>query len=376
MNTKSWFKVDKSLIIIFIAFAIISVAAISSSLSILPDFASNIVPKQIIWFGLGIPLILFIMKTGNEYFYRHATIFYCICIVLLLFVLFFGIEVNGATRWFSIPYLGNFQPSEFMKLALILILGKEIHEFNENSLQTSSEYEFKLISKCFLLTLIPSILILIQPDTGGALMLFVIMFVMLFVSGISYKWFGIFIGLASALISLFIGIYFISDNLFINLFGTGSFYRLDRILNWAGNDSLQLTNALMSMGSSGILGSGHGNIPIYFPEAATDFIFSVIASSWGLVGAIILILLYIAFFIKVTGIINKTTNNLNKYIGSGILGILIFSTIWNIGMNLGLLPIIGLPLPFISYGGSSIFTAIIMLAIIFNINNENIRFTN
>jgi len=376
MKSKSWFSVDKSLIAIFIAFAFISVIAISSSLSILPDFASDIVYKQILWFGLGIILILFIMKTGNEYFYRHATILYGVCIALLVFILLFGIEVNGATRWFSIPFLGNFQPSEFMKLALILMLGKVINEFNENSLQPSSEKEFKLISKCFLLTLIPSFLILIQPDTGGAMMMFVIMLVMLFVGGVSYKWFGMFALAATILATFFIGIYFINDNLFISLFGTGSFYRLDRILNWAGNDSLQLTNALMAMGSSGIIGSGHGNIPIHFPEAATDFIFSVIASSWGLIGAIVLILIYIAFFIKITGIINKTTNNLNKYIGSGILGILVFSTIYNISMNLGLVPIIGLPLPFISYGGSSIFTAIIMLAIIFNINNENIRFTN
>jgi rod shape determining protein RodA len=139
---------------------------------------------------------------------------------------------------------------------------------------------------------------------------------------------------------------------------------------------MQLGNALAAIGSSGLLGFGFGHTPIYFPEAHTDFIFSVYASNFGLIGSIILIGLFIFFDLKIINIGSKTKNNISKYMIAGIIGMILYQQIQSIGMNIGLLPITGITLPFISYGGSSLLSYMIIAGIIFSLSNQTIRYWN
>lgn len=372
MNTASRYKISVSLVICLTIMILVSLLSIYSSTSIL---TANVLMKQTFWFILGGVLIFIIMSQGIEYFYRHANILYLINVALLFLVLFIGKEVNGARAWFDVPLLGSFQPSEFMKISLLLLLAVKINEFNETSFNNSSNDEAKFIARCFGLTLIPSVLTFLEPDTGAVIFYFIILLSMLFVSGIDMQWFLIGIGGLLGLAVFFIIIYFISNDLFITLFGTSSFYRIDRLINFTSGNAYQLNNALASMGSGGFWGHGIKQLPLYFPEANTDFIFAVWVSSTGFMGGLLLILIFIWYDLKILSMINNTTN-INKYIIGGIMGFIITSQIINIGMTVGLFPIIGITLPYISYGGSSLLTIFIMTGLLFTINNEQIRFTN
>jgi rod shape determining protein RodA len=161
--------------------------------------------------------------------------------------------------------------------------------------------------------------------------------------------------------------------MFINIFGTSFFLRVDRLLDWSSSSGYQLENGLSAIGSGGLFGYGLNNTPIYFPEPQTDFIFAVYASNFGFIGSIFLIGLIAYFDIKLICLAVKTSNLINKYIISGIIGMLIYQQVQNIGMTIGLLPITGITLPFISYGGSSLLSYMLMLGFIFNISNEVIR---
>jgi rod shape determining protein RodA len=172
------------------------------------------------------------------------------------------------------------------------------------------------------------------------------------------------------------GIYFFKSDLFINIFGNDFFYRINRLLDWRTGSGMQLTNALTAISSAGIFGFGFNHTPIYFPEAHTDFIFSVYASNFGLIGSILLLTLLIYFDLRLVNIAVKSNININKYIMAGILGMLLYQQIQSIGMNLGLLPITGITLPFISYGGSSLLSYMIMAGLIFNLSNASIRYRN
>ena len=154
------------------------------------------------------------------------------------------------------------------------------------------------------------------------------------------------------------------------------FYRIDRLTNWSSSSGLQLTNSLIAIGSAGIFGHGLNNTPIYFPEMQTDFIFAVFASNFGLLGALLLILLIIFFDINLIHTVSKTTNFADKYAIGGIIAVLLFQQIQNIGMTIGLLPIMGITLPFISYGGSSLLSYMLLVGMIFNVSNESLRYTN
>ena len=227
-----------------------------------------------------------------------------------------------------------------------------------------------LILKIIGVTLIPSILTFLQPDTGMVLIYFVISFVMLFTSGINIKWFIWFIAILTLLLSVCLSLYFYNDDLFIKIFGTSFFYRIDRLLDWKDGVGMQLTNALIGIGSAFIFGHGFNNTPIYFPEPQTDFIFSVFATNYGLVGATFLLLILVYFDFNIIKIAINSRNRIDKYVVSGILAMLIYQQIQNIGMNIGLLPITGITLPFISYGGSSLLSYMIIIGILLNISNK------
>ena len=226
--------------------------------------------------------------------------------------------------------------------------------------------ELKLILKCFIITLIPSIFIFLEPDTGIIFIFFAILIVMLFIYGIRYRWFISLILILTLFFGSFILLFFKYQDIFINIFGTKFFYRMDRLIDFKNGSGMQLTNAMAAVGSSGLFGYGFNKTPIYFPEPQTDFIFSIFASNFGFISTIILILIILYFDLNLLSIAMKCELQ-NKLIISGILSMLLFQQIQNIGMNIGLLPITGITLPFISYGGSSLISYMIIIGLVLNI---------
>lgn len=355
----------KSYIYILIIFFVISINSIYSFTSFLTKDTYSLVLKQSIFYLIGIFLIFIITKIKTETFLKYSFWIYTINILLLIAVLFIGTEVNGTKAWFTIPVFGTFQPSEFMKIGLILYLAKII----DNQKITTIKDEIILILKVLIITIIPSIITFLEPDTGAVLIYFIIAFTMLFTSKLRIRWFFALFIISALLIGSIFYLYTMQTDLFIKIFGSSMFYRFDRIFDWQASSGMQLENSLISIGSSGCFGKGISNILLYFPEGHTDFIFSSFASIYGLIGMIIIIITIIWF--DITIIKTNPKNNSYKYIISGIIGALLYQQIQNISMTIGLMPITGITLPFISYGGSSLISYMILLGIVINIQIEN-----
>ena len=376
MKNISKFKVENTILIPIILFGFISVISIFCTKSMLSLEYHNYWIKQIIWYVIGFALAYSMMLFGNKFLYNNAWWFYIFGILSLFLVLIFGININNATCWFKIPFIGTIQPSEFMKIFLIIILARLINEFNEEYTTPSITEEFVFLIKILILVAIPSILTFIEPDTGAVMIYLIITIVMLFIGGIRKRWFLLVFLILGLILGIGTMIYINSQDLFIKIFGTSLFYRIDRITNWSSSSGMQLENSLIAIGSAGIFGHGFNQTPIYFPEMQTDFIFAVIASNFGLLGGSLLILLIIFFDINLIHTVTKTTNYTDKYAIAGMIAVLLFQQIQNISMTIGLLPIMGITLPFISYGGSSLLSYMLLVGMIFNISNENLRFTN
>ena len=372
----SKFKVENSILIPLILFGIVSVVSIYCTKNLMGADFQNYWLKQIIWYSVGFGIAYFMMILGNKFLYNNAWWFYLVGVASLVLVLFIGKEVNNARCWFNIKYIGSIQPSEFMKVFLIIILSKVIRDYNEQHLNPTIQEEFTFLLKVLLIVAIPSALTFIEPDTGAVMIYFIITSVMLFVGGIRKRWFALIFVILGTLISGVGALYVINRDLFINIFGTSLFYRIDRIVNWSSSSGMQLTNSLTAIGSASILGHGFNKTPIYFPEMQTDFIFAVFSSNFGLMGASLLILLIIFFDITLIHIVNKTTDITDKYAIGGIIAVLLFQQVQNISMTIGLLPIMGITLPFISYGGSSLLSYMFLVGMIFNVSNESLRYTN
>ena len=374
MKFLSRYKIDGWLIITLFLFIIISLISINSAQKLISN--DTLVYKQLLWYIVGIIIICFIMFIKNDFIYKNIWFFYGIGIVSLLGLLLFADPINNAKCWFSVPGIGTIQPSEFMKIILIITIGIMINNFNGEYNNPTVFDEFKFLIKIGIVVLIPSILTFLQPDTGVVLIYLLITIIMLFISGIRYRWFIILFSSIALLIVLVLSIYFINTDLFIKIFGTDFFLRVDRLLDWSNNSGYQLENGITSIGSGGLFGMGINNTPIYFPEPQTDFIFAVYANNFGFIGVIFLLGLLVFFDIKLILLALKSSNLINKYIISGIVAMLIYQQLQNIGMTFGIMPITGITLPFISYGGSSLLSYMIMMGIVFNISNETLKYTN
>lgn len=364
-------NIDIYLILMVLLLAIISLISINSSEKVLGYMKDNYTLKQAIWYIIGFILIIIINKIDNKRILKYTNHLYIFGNITLLLLLIFASPINNAKSWFVINGIGAFQPSEFMKIILILMLSKEITKFKEEYPKPTVLEEFKFIIKIFLIVLIPSILTFLQPDTGVVLIYLLITLIMLFISGIRYRWFILLFTILFLLIGSVLLIYFIDNNLFIKIFGTSFFLRVDRLLDWKNGSGYQLENGMIAIGSAGLFGFGINNTPIYFPEPQTDFIFAIISSNTGFIGSIILIILLFLLDIRLIYIGMKSKNNINKFIISGSVAMLMYQQIQNIGMTYGIFPITGITLPFISYGGSSLLSYMIILGIILNITKEN-----
>lgn len=370
------FKLNVPITICIILFMTISILTIYSSMLYLPSYLGNLALKQFFFYLAGFFLILIFIKISNHNLYKHAWYIYMTNIILLFMLLIIGTPINGSKCWFIIPGIGSFQPSEFMKIALIILASVITSNWIEKNKKISLKNEIILLIKIGLIFLIPTILTFLEPDTGAVFIYSIIIISILWVSPLRKRWFIIGLILILILASTFLGIYFFKQDLFVDIFGTDLFYRIDRLLDWKNGTGMQLENSLTAIGSSGIIGHGYKNTPIYFPESGTDFIFAVYASNFGFIGSMLLLLIIFYFDYSIISIFKETTRTKDKLVLAGITGMLLYQQFQNIGMTLGILPITGITLPFISYGGSSLLSYLIIIAIILNIHNDSHKTIN
>ena len=365
--------INYRILIPILLLSIISIITIHSALTYTSASLGNLALKQAIWYVIGWFVVLLLRKLKNEYLYQLSWHLYLGGNLMLLLLLFFGTPINNSKCWFMIPGIGSIQPSEFMKIFIMIIFATMIHDFRSDYHNPDCRQEFIFLLKSFLIVFIPSVLTFLQPDTGAVLIYFIIYLSMMFASGIRLRWFVSFGIIISLIIGGVLWTYFFQQELFIQLFGTSIFYRLERIFNWSQGSGLQLENALAAIGSAGLFGHGYNQTPIYFPESSTDFIFAVFASNFGLIGVCVLISIILFLDISIIQLARKKIEDTNRYIVVGILGMLLFQQIQNIGMTVGLLPIMGITLPFVSYGGSSLLSYMLIVGILLNISIKKVR---
>ncbi len=363
-------KINLRIVIPIFLLSIISIITIYSAATYTSASLGNLALKQTIWYLIGIVLVIILLRLNNDFLFEHTWLLYIIGNLVLLFLLIFGTPINNSKCWIVIPGIGSVQPSEFMKIFLMLVLATMIHNFRSDFKNPTNFQEFVFLIKTFIIVLIPSILTFLEPDTGCVLIYLIIYVSMIFASGIRLRWFiGAFVVLLLAVCSV-LWLYFFKEEIFIKIFGSSIYYRLERIFEWKTGSGLQLENALAAIGSSGFFGHGFNKTPIYFPESSTDFIFAVFASNFGFVGSIILILIIFYLDLNIILLTKRKTTDTNNYIIAGIVGMLLFQQVQNIGMTVGLLPITGITLPFVSYGGSSLLSYMLIVGILLNISKE------
>ncbi len=317
--------------------------------------------KQILWYAIGFFLIFLCQKIKIRILFNYSFFFYLLGNFLLILVLFFGKEINGAKAWFDFKIF-NFQPSEFMKISLLLYL---IHLTDLFHNQCFSE--FKYIFLCLIATFIPSLFVFLEPDTGAIIIFLLLLLSVFLLSGIRKRWFILAFGVFAFIITLFFYFYFFQQDLLIQWIGTSFFYRVDRILNFQSGSGLQLNNALATIGNATFFGHGIQKNLLYVPEFPTDFVFTLNTAIFGFVGDFIVLSCFCVlnlFLIQQTFLIKKYPYQLFIH---GFLFLFIYQQIQNILMNLGLFPIMGIPLPFLSYGGSNMIIYFLFLGIILNI---------
>ena len=347
-------------LVLFIPLIILNIISLLNMVNsrLISDIYKNAFYKQLIWFMIGYLIIIIVKKFKFKKIFYYAKYLYIFSNILLLLVLFFGSNVNGAKCWFNIFGI-SFQPSELTKLSMSLYMSYII----SNTKHHNFREELFLIIKLFIIFLIPSILVFLEPDTGAIISFFIIFIVCLCSSKLNKWWYLSFILFLVIIISSFILLYIFKQDFLINLIGTSLFYRMDRIFNFINNNSYQLENALITIGSTSIFKFNLNSIILYIPEAPTDFIFAFSCGNYGIFSGLLIIGSYLLIDIYLISKSYKLKDYYQIFINT-YLGIFLFNQIYNIFMNVGLLPIMGIPLPFLSYGGTNTLINYLYLSII------------
>lgn len=343
-----------------IALCIIGLIALFSATS---ETNYNEFTKQIIWIIISIVAMFVVMMINYNILVKISPVLYGISIILLILVLFTE-PINGATSWFS---LGDFafQPSEFAKIAVILFIAFAMSKIQEKGKEEINR-PLKLLIILLILTL-PILLILIQPDYGTAAAYIMALTLILFTAGIDKKY----------IIVTILLIVVIAPIMYIYVLPEHAKTRIEVFLNpesdprGAGYNIIQ---SKLAIGAGKLLGMGllNGNqtqLGYLYPKT-TDFIFAVIGEEMGFIVSSMIIILYVLMITKTIYIAKTAKDDEGSYIAIGIAGIFLFHMLENIGMTMGLLPITGVPLLFVSYGGSSMINSFICLGILLNISGN------
>lgn len=365
-------KVIKKILFFIIPIAILMIFSLLNLFYApnISDLYKNFFAKQIIWLILSILIFILIIFIKPHFLLKYSFFIYSLNILLLFLVLFFGTNVNGSKAWFNFSYF-SFQPSEFMKISLILYLTKVV----STSPIKSDKDNVILLIRIIIIFLIPSLLTFLEPDTGAVIIYFFITLGILLISKINKKFILILFGISLLMIGFLVLIFIFNKNLFMSIFGSSFYYRLERLASFKNKSGLQIENALTTIGSAKFFTTPKSAYNLYFPEAVTDFIFALTINNFGILGGIIVLVCYLFLDIIIIYNIHNVKNSSCKLLTMGFLSMFLYQQIQNIFMNLGLLPIIGIPLPFLSYGGSSLILYFISIALIIKLSLEKEKYS-
>ncbi len=313
--------------------------------------------KQMMFAGIGFASLFVFSFIDYQFVKSLSKYWYLLAVLLLIAVLIFGQEIRGTKGWFGVFGMG-IQPVEFAKLFLLIFLSDYFSKLSTR-VKSFRHYFVSGISALFLFALI-----MLQPDFGSGILLIVIWLILLFAAGFSKKYFVVMF-LIGALIAFSAWFIFFQE------------YQKNRILtviNPSENalvEGYNASQAMIAIGSGGLVGKGVGfgsqSQLKFLPEAQNDFIFSVIAEELGFLGVLLLLSFYGLFFFRCFSILPKISNDFGVYFIIGACGLLFIQMFINIGMNLGIVPIVGISLPFVSYGGSALISSLMLVGIIQNI---------
>ncbi|RSK52604.1 FtsW/RodA/SpoVE family cell cycle protein [Bacillus canaveralius] len=371
---------DANLLFIIFLFMIISCVSIYSSQKYLP-YPDNFAMKQVVWYVAGL-----VISTAVYFFdfdqIKKISVYLYLFGVMLLSVLIAAPEsiapvTKGAKSWFNFEGIGTIQPSEFMKVFLIVFLAKLIASHNEKFLEQTIRTDLVLICKIVAATLPPLVLILMQPDAGTAMVICIIMIGMLLVSGIHWLIIASMALLSLMVLGVLVYIYVKVPDLLLLFLDP---YQLNRIESWLDpfkyreGIGYQLANSILAVGSGTLYGKGFDNAQVVVPEAHSDFIFTIIGEEFGFLGTSIVVGLYFILIYRIIIIALQNKGVFECLIAAGVISMLTFHIFENIGMVIGLVPITGIPLPLLSYGGSSILGSLLALSLILNISAKTKRY--
>lgn len=358
-------RIDYGIIFPVLMLAIIGLASIYVAATHDTSATSTLrqVVSQLVWYVLGIVIVTVIMQFDSKQLWKLAPIVYGIGLLLLVLVLFLYSRAyaanTGAKSWFALgPF--TFQPSEVMKPAYILMMAKVITVYNSKVKERTVRSDWKLIGTMILWTLPVPILLLLQHDFGTMLVFIAIFAGLVVVSGVTWR----------ILVPSFVGMVVLGSSTlmlvatswgqsFLSKLGFES-YQFARIDNWlhpasdTTNSGYQLWQSMKAIGSGQLFGKGFNVSNVNVPVRESDMIFSVIGENFGFVGSVVLIGLYFLLIYKIIQVIFDTKNEFYAYIAVGVIMMILFHVFENIGMNIGLLPLTGIPLPFVSAGGSAL----------------------
>lgn len=370
MNFKRLKFLDKPFLIsllLIISFGMVILTSASQGISAAPYFY---VKKQLVSVGLGLIAAILILRYDYSQLRRYSKILYGLSIFLLIAVLVLGEEVRGTTGWIDLGPLPAVQPAEFTKIMLALAFADFLNN-RRGMLNTFAE-----MLPCFIYMGIPFLLIMMQPDLGTALVYIALTVVMMFAAGANPKVLGGILAAGAAAIGLVLFMHFqygmwlpLEDyqikrlTVFINPYEDGQGGR------GAGWNTIQ---SLIAIGSGGLLGKGLYNgtqVQLNFlPEHHTDFIYAVIGEELGFLGAAGIVILYGILLLRAIYISFHAKDFFGTLVVLGISAMWLFHIFENIGMSIGMMPITGIPLPFLSYGGSSMLTNLVAVGLILSVN--------
>ncbi|WP_374964978.1 FtsW/RodA/SpoVE family cell cycle protein [Lysinibacillus sp. RS5] len=369
-------RFDWTLAFILLTFLVISLLAIASAQTS-GQYGTNFVPKQLQWYVIGAVIISIVMFFEPDQYKKMSWYMYGFGIALLVLLIFMpegtgqiGEKINGAKSWYHTP-LGNIQPSEFMKTFYILALARLISKHHEVHPFKSIKTDFLLLGKMALTLAVPLALILEQPDLGSALVFLAITAALIIVAGVSWKIIlPIFVG-GAAVGGTFLWMALYMQDFLEQAFGLKP-YQFARIYSWldpysySSSEGYHLITSLNAIGSGEIFGKGFKGREVYVAEGHTDFIFTVIGEEWGFVGASFVICMFFLLIYHLTKTTLLLKDPFSTYVCAGIIAMITFHVFENIGMTIQLLPITGIPLPFISYGGSSLMGNALAIGLVFS----------
>ncbi len=321
--------------------------------------------KQLIWYGIGLAGMLVCLLFNYKLLERWGLVIYIVCVLMLVWVMFFGKYVGGSRRWLVLGPL-SLQPSELVKIAVIIVLARHYAKY-----VSSRGFRLHSLQIPALLTLIPFLLILQQPDLGTAGLVVLIAATMTLFVKIERR--SLMLLLGSAVAMIFPVWFFVLKD-----------YQKQRILTLFNPEGdplgtgYHIIQSKIAIGSGFLTGKGFlqgtKNALYFLHEQHTDFIFSVLAEEWGFMGASILILAFLVFLFWSLNIAFGCRDPFGTILAVGITAMIAWQTVINIGMVMGLMPVVGVPLPFISYGGSSLLTTLICVGILMNISMRRFMF--